>query len=105
MNFDSQSASTDSNKANLFNQYFHSVFHDPSSPVMFDECLSSEESLSSIHITIPEVYEALTSLDIEKSCGIDRIAPRVFYNCAGPLCEPLHHLFSIHYFTLKLETP
>jgi len=29
MNFDSSSASTDSDKANLFNKYFHSVFHDP----------------------------------------------------------------------------
>jgi len=63
--------------------------------VMFDEYLSSEESLSSIHITILKVYEAFTSLDIEKSCGIDRISPRVLYNCAGPLCEPLHHLFSM----------
>ena len=47
---------------------------------MFGEYLTSEESLSSMH-TIPEVYEALASLDIEKSCGIDRIAhtPLVFY--------------------------
>ena len=62
---------------------------------MFGEHLTSEESLSSMHITIPGVYEVLTSLDIEKSCGIDRIAPRVLHNCAGPLCEPLHHLFSM----------
>ena len=57
--------------------------------------IATDELLSSINITIPDVYEALTSLDIEKSCGIDRIAPRVLYNCAGPLCEPLHHLFSM----------
>ena len=62
MNFDSQSASTDSNKASLYNQYFHSVFHNPFSPLMFGENLTSEESLSSLYITIPEVYEALTSL-------------------------------------------
>jgi len=64
-------------------------------PTLFGDLVTTDEPLSSINITVPEVYEALTSLDIDKSCGIDRIAPRVLYNCAGPLCEPLHHLFSM----------
>jgi len=50
---------------NLFNKYFHSVFHDPSLPVLCGD-LATDESLISINITIPDVYEALTSLDIEK---------------------------------------
>ena len=54
--------------------------------------ISLPQVVKLINITVPEVYEAL---DIDKSCGINRIAPRVLYNCAGPLCEPLHHLFSM----------
>ena len=95
MNFDSSSASTDSSKANLFNQYFHSVFHNSSSPANHDNYPATHESLNSITITVTDVFEALISLDVEKSCGIDRIAPKVLHSCAGPLCEPLHHLFSM----------
>ena len=54
--------------------------------------ISLPQVVKLINITVPEVYEAL---DIDKSCGINRIAPRVLYNCAGPLCEPLRHLFSM----------
>ena len=46
MNLDSSSADTDYSKANLFNQYFHSVFHDSS-------LLPNIENM-------PEIYDSLS---------------------------------------------
>ena len=95
MNFESSTANTDQNIANLFNQYFYSVFHDSSSFPNIDDLLPVHNSLSSITISTADVFEALVSLDVEKSPGMDKISPRVLKNCAIVLFEPLHHLFSL----------
>ena len=94
MNLGSLTANTDQNITSLFNQYFYSVFHDLSSLPNIDDLLSVHDSLSSIAISITDVFEVLISLDVEKSPGIDKISPRVLRNCAEGLAEPLHHLFS-----------
>ena len=95
MNFDSSTANTDQNIANLFNQYFYSVFHDSSSFPNIDDLPPVHDSLSSITISTADVFGALVSLDVEKSPGMDKISPRVLKNCAVALFEPLHHLFSL----------
>ena len=77
MNFESLNANTDHSKANLFNQYFHSVFHDPSSNPKIDDLPAIHNSLQSITITVADVYQALISLDVNKSAGIDNISPRI----------------------------
>ena len=94
MNFGSLTANTDEIIAKLFNQYFHSVFHDSSSLPNIDDLPSVYDSLSSIAISIADVFKVLISLDAEKSPGIDNISSRVLQNCARALAEPLHHLFS-----------
>ena len=93
VNLDSSIANTDFDKANLFNQYFYSVFHNSSN--LPDELPDIADSLQAINITIADVYEALVSLNIDKSAGIDEISPRVLQSCAAALCEPLHYLFSL----------
>ena len=45
---------------------------------------------TTLYITI----EALISLDVEKSAGINKISPRILHSRASALCEPFHHLFS-----------
>ena len=95
VNFGSSTASTDFDKANLFNHYFYSVFHSPSKLPDIDELPTIADSLHAINITVTNVYEALISLNIDKSTGIDDISPRVLQSCAEALCEPLHHLFSL----------
>ena len=86
--------------------WFPKFGHNSSSPVMFGKHLTSKESLNSIHITIPEVYEALTSLDIEKSCDIDRIAPQSIKQlCRTPVwaTTPLvFYVIASCYFTLTV---
>ena len=49
--------------------------------------------LSSIAISITDVFKVLILLDVEKSPGIDKIFPRVLWNCAVALAEPFHPLF------------
>jgi len=93
--FESSTASTDFDKANLFNKYFYSVFHDPSNMPNIDELPDISGSIQTIVITISDVYEALMSLDINKSVGKDEISPRVLQSCAQSLCAPLHYLFSM----------
>ena len=102
MNLGSLTANTDQNIASLCNQYFHSVLHDSSSLPNIDDLPSIHDSLSSITISIADVFEALVSLDVGKSPGIDKISPRVLRSCAEALTEPLYHLFSqsLRYATL-----
>ena len=75
--FESSTASTDYAKANLFNRYFHSVFHNPSLFPDIGDLPSIHNSLNSITITVADVYEALISLNVEKSPGTDKISPRI----------------------------
>ena len=84
------SAKSDYSKANLFDQYFHSVFHDPSSIPTIDDPPAIHNSLQSITIPVTDVYQALNSLenslDVNKATGIDNISPRVLQSYAGLKC-------------------
>ena len=42
-----------------------------------------------------DIFQVLTSLDPSKAAGFDGIFPRLLKHCALPLCQPLHHLFSL----------
>ena len=65
-------ATSDKDKASLFNQYFHSVltvssFSDP--PI--DESSDASPSISSLEISECDVFNILSSLDITKAKGLD----------------------------------
>ena len=66
---------------------------------------SVRQHLVSINIFEEEVFEALNSLDPDKSSGIDTIGPRVLKKCAHSLCGSLHHLFvtSLSKHTIPLD--
>ena len=81
----------------LFNQ---SIFHDWTLLPNIDDLSTIHDSLHSITITVPDVYDALTSLDIGKSAGIHNISPRVIQSCITAFCEPLHHYFPNRYAML-----
>ena len=67
-------------------------------------CSQSHSSLSSIAVTIADVFDALSSLDPSKAMGIDCIGPKVLKNCATSLCTPVHHLFSVSLSTGNLPS-
>ena len=77
VHFDSLTASSDSDKAGLFNQYFHSVFINTSSSPSIDDLPDLSHTINSVEFTEMEVYDALSSLDPNKASGIDDIPPRI----------------------------
>ena len=81
--FDSCSASSDMDKASLFNEYFHSVFT-TSTFELPPACDRPEpvSCLSDLTITTTEVYQGLSSLDPGKAMGCDGIGPKLLKHCA-----------------------
>ena len=89
-------ASTDHERATLFNTFFHSVFTVSAFTLPSTSSLSMPTiNISDIHISELEVLEALTSLDPTKSSGIDDIGSKLLKHCALALYVPLHHLFCL----------
>ena len=87
-------ASTDSDKAQLFNEYCYSVYTSSKQQINDCERTASPDTLQDITISESEVFKILTSLDSNKACGIDNISPIIFKNCAAPLLQVVCHLFS-----------
>ena len=82
-------------KANLFNDYFHSVFTKSNFTLpSIDHLPSPSNQLSSLSIDSNEVYEALTSLDPNKSTGCDDISPLLLKLSASSLLPQITSLFN-----------
>ena len=98
MYFGSQSASSDLDKATLFNKFFKSVYS-CSDIQTFESRISQispcSSSLVDIHITEQEVFTALSNLDPSKASGLDCIGPKILRTCCYGLYEVLTHLFSL----------
>ena len=95
VHLDATSANSDITRANLFNQYFYSVFT-PSSTVPVPTIATSYISeINTLVFNEDEVYSALSQLDPNKATGIDTISPRVLKDCASSLTRPLCHLFNL----------
>ena len=95
MFYNKKKASTDSEKTQLFNDYFYSVFSSSDQPINdFDTTPSSDDSLHDIVMSQSDVFDIFTSLDANKASGIDNISPKIFKHCAAPLLQVICHLFS-----------
>ena len=89
-------ASTDSAKAMLFNQYFHSVYQPAQCGLLSPPGpFRSSQTLRDISVRESEVYQILLSLDTSKATGCDGISALLLKKCAIPLLQPLHHLFCL----------
>ena len=87
---------SDREKAEMFNNYFYSVFvsSDFVLPNM-EQLTEPTNSISNISLRFEEVYQVLSILQTKKACGPDGIGPSVLQACASPLTPILHHLFSL----------
>jgi len=95
MSHNNITASNDKEKAQLFNNYFYSVFS-------ADDNLSAfvfATTPNDIVITEPNVLDALQLLDVNKACGINSISPKIVRYCALPLLKLICHLFSVSFST------
>ena len=91
MYFNTQCGSCDEENANLFNDFFYSIFPQSSTdPNNIDNLTSDVPTpLTELNFTQYDVYY----LDVTKATRIDGIGPRILKNYALPLCHPLHQLF------------
>ena len=92
----STNATSDEDRANLFNKYFYSVFtHSTFTLPPVSDLPILDSSITSVVISVSEIYEILSSLDTSKAMGLDGIGPNVLKHCASALCDPLQHLFNV----------
>lgn len=79
--------------SNAFNKFFNSTF--TLSEFRLPASLPTPSSqLNFVNITASETFEALSTLDITKAMGCDKLSPRVLKACATSLCEPVAQLFN-----------
>ena len=96
MHLETSSADNDSDKAFLFNKFFHSVFtvsHFNLPEV--DHLPTPSSTLSEFTFTQAEVYDALSELNPNKSVGVHNFSPKIYKYCTAALYIPIHHLFSL----------
>ena len=95
LHLDGNFASSDYEKATLFNQYFYSVF--TRSSFQLPVLMPSPPSPSICEVSFSEldVFRILQSLDPSKAMGCDNISPRLLKHCALALYLPLYHLFTL----------
>ena len=93
---DSVKAVSDEDKAELFNQYFYSVFTDTTTSLPnLEEASIPCTTISETILSFEDIFEELRSLQISKAVGADNIGPKVLNSCADSLTAPLHYLFSL----------
>ena len=92
----SNSASTDGDKADIFHDFFQSVFKTNRIPLPDLEFLPSPAgpALESITFSEQDVYNILVSLGPSNATGPDKIPAQVLKLCSCSLTEPIHHLFT-----------
>ena len=103
MHLNSHTATSDADKASLFNEYFESVYSKPTSNASHTHTLCSGTSvLNNIALSDTEVYTALSSLDPFKASGTDCIGPRILKTCSLALYPVVDHLFKMSLASCKL---
>ncbi|CAB4028407.1 Hypothetical predicted protein, partial [Paramuricea clavata] len=100
-------ANTPSDIATMFNEYFQSVYtcFEDLSPSFQPDSSSPLSSISSIDLSVEEVFQALQNLDPSKAHGPDGFPSRILKECAFQLAPSLHHLFtkSLHLSQVPAE--
>ena len=94
--------SDDVARANLFNDFFQSVYIRSLFNIPATDNSLRSETLSSVEIINTEVYEALVSLDYTKAMGLDGYCPALLKSCVIALYEPLTHLFNLSVTSINL---
>ena len=88
---DDRSANTDIEEAELFNQYFQSVFSKNHHDYTLTE---GQPKLSMIHFSELEIQLVLQSLDESKAKGLDRMGNNLLKKLSDSLPKSLHLIFN-----------
>ena len=95
VNDNKEKVSTDSEKADLLNSFFCSVFTKENVDEVpeLPRRVPFESSLNSVDITKEKVQKLLSNLDANKSTGADGMNPRVLKELSKQLAEPMTEIF------------
>ena len=91
---DDKIARTDAEKAELFNQYFQSVFSEQTYTAE-KRVAHPTPVIDSIHFSEVEIKEAMSNLDVNKAKVPDSIGNEVLKNLSESLCKSLCMLFNL----------
>ena len=108
MFYNDVSATSGLDKAQLFNDYFYSVFSaSTGTPQSVLDMQASDHTLPIDEMQFSEldVLDLLTFLDTSTACGIDSLSSTSFKFCAVTLLQIICHLFhtSISFCTIPLD--
>ena len=96
INYKDQVVTSDSAKANIFNQYFVSVFTKEDVSNVPKRHLPTVAGFTFDHLSVSlsDVCAELSALDTSKACGPDGICPRLLKDSAAEFAIPLAALFN-----------
>lgn len=94
--YEDQVASSDKEMADLFAQYFKTVYkeHDPDDELQEFIDNRQERNCHKITSSTDAVFSVLNSLDTNKGSGFDGVSAIFLRQCADILAEPLNEIFS-----------
>ena len=88
-------ATEPNDKANMFNEYFESVFVKEKAQSLPDIQPFIDFNLSNVPFHVSEVQSLLSKLDTSKACGNDNLSPRLLRECCAELAPSLSSLFAL----------
>lgn len=89
-----ETASDEGRIADMFADFFSSVFSPPTTITGSIPPISSYQHMSSVSFTVSDVRSALLHLDVSKGAGSDQIPPSVIKFCCPILEQPLTYLYN-----------
>ena len=92
MSYAGRCSSNDIEKANMLNQYFHSVFS-PRKDFCYRDVNPQHSTISNFSICKTKIFEILATVDVTKTRGPDGLPPLFFRKTATEMCKTLNTMF------------
>lgn len=81
------------NICNAFVEYFSSMYIPPNS-IIAPNPTNSNINISSVNVSLAEVFEGLNNLNLDNTYGPDQLLPIILFKCRYALAYPLYLLFN-----------
>ena len=94
MSYTGRCSSNDIKKANMLNEYVHSVFS-PRQDFCFKDVNPQHFTISKFSICKTKIFEILATLDVTKTRGPDCLPLLVFRKTAKEMCKVINTMFKI----------
>ena len=89
-----QLVESDTEMVQILNQFFSSVFTTEDMVNIPKDAMSVEMEINNISCTLEDITKGLLKLNVNKSCGPDKLYPRVLKELANEIAKPLQIIFN-----------